>query len=90
MSDVIECWKYLPPVGCFCYILFFFFTFCVDVFIGNIQICLRLLCVLWVSLCKNEPTDFFTSECLELKLPAEDLPASTSHHTTARAFTELS
>lgn len=51
--DVLDYWKYIFPAGSLCYILFFFaFYSYMDVLIGNIQVCLRLLCVFWVPLQK--------------------------------------
>lgn len=78
-----SCWLFLlyPP-------LFFFYILRGCVYWQHSNLPQTFMCALSTSL-KNEPTDFFTSECLELKLPAEGLPASTSHHTTARAFTDL-
>lgn len=58
-----------------------------DVLIGNIQICLRFYMCLG-CLCKNEPTDFFISECPVLKLTTEDLLLQL-HIIKHRAFVDL-
>lgn len=45
--------------------------------------------VCFECLCKNEPTDFFISECPAFRLPTEDLLVSPVHHRRDGAFGDL-